>query len=471
MPDEEIASEKPDNEMVKAAYEALMAKGQLYKDYENYYNGDQPTVYLTALLKETFKAVNVSINENWCAVVIDAATDRIELKSLTSKEEAVNTKLTDIWTEQLIELESQDIISDTLITGEGFAIAWPEGNTEGDAEDGKATVSKANKAEFYRNDPAIIHVEYKADNPRKKAWAAKWFDMEDGRKKLVIYYDERIDYYESTSKANEISDYKNFQPAEPPSETNTYKQIPVFHFRLSGRGVKSDLKNAIPIQDAINKLLIDMLVAADYGAYKQRYVISDSEGLGKLKNAPNEVWIIPPGDGVGQSTTVGEFEAADLGQYLDSIDKLAASLSSITRTPKHFFFSQAGELSGEALMTLEAPLVKKAKRYIARFMPTWSELASFMLKIEGVEADPNTITPVFADPRSVQPVTEATVRAQGRTAGIPLKTLLRDEGKDEEWLKQMDKDKAEEDAAKQEMLAQTLVRTQRNFDQNNSNLK
>ena len=36
------------------------------------------------------------------------------------------------------------------------------------------------------------------------------------------------------------------------------------------RGGESDLKPAMPIQNAINKLCTDMLVASEYGAFRQR---------------------------------------------------------------------------------------------------------------------------------------------------------------------------------------------------------
>jgi hypothetical protein len=66
------------------------------------------------------------------------------------------------------------------------------------------------------------------------------------------------------------------------------------------------------------------------------------------------------GDAGTQPTSAGAFPAADLSNFLTAMDKLAASISAITSTPKHYFFDQGGQLSGEALIALEAPLNKKA---------------------------------------------------------------------------------------------------------------
>jgi len=58
------------------------------------------------------------------------------------------------------------------------------------------------------------------------------------------------------------------------STPNPYGRVPVFHFpnrRVYDYGI-SDLADVIPIQDALNKALMDMLVAMEFGAFKQRWV-------------------------------------------------------------------------------------------------------------------------------------------------------------------------------------------------------
>ena len=45
----------------------------------------------------------------------------------------------------------------------------------------------------------------------------------------------------------------------------------------------------IPLQNAINKLVTDLMVAAEYGAFMQRWIISNAD-TSSLKNAPNEIW-------------------------------------------------------------------------------------------------------------------------------------------------------------------------------------
>lgn len=437
---------------LERAYKALNAKTNTYKTLWQYYDGDHPLVYTNKRLEEIFAGLDAKFIENWCAVVVDSIADRVILSGFTAGDDGTTQKLDALWDSVELNLEADDAHLCTFVTGEAFLIVWPD-------ED--------NQIQAYYNDSRLCHVFYDAENPRKKSFATKWWDDVNGYRRLTLYYPDRLEYYVSNKKAENISSAKAFQLDEKmPTAENPYKEIPVFHFRTERRTIKSELDNAIPLQNGINKLLLDMMVAAEYGAFRQKWVISNAQNLGKLKNAPNEIWDLPSGDGVGQQTQVGEFSATDLSNYLEAIDKLAQAIGIITRTPKHYFFAQGGDPSGEALIAMEAPLNKKAQDRIARLTSTWRKVAAFALQVQGVAVPETTITPVFEKPETVQPRTQAETREIGARTGIPLTTLLRDEGWSEEQLRQMEDDKAQEQAAAQTGLAGALVEAQRRFDQN-----
>ena len=130
--------------------------------------------------------------------------------------------------------------------------------------------------------------------------------------------------------------------------------------------------------------------------------------------------------------------------YLAAIDNLAAAIGIISRTPKHYFYSQGGDPSGEALIALEAPLNKKCTRHIARFTPTWQRAAAFLLKLADKQVERTAITPVFEEPETVQPLTRAQVRQFEVTSGIPLTTAVRREGWTQAEIDQMAEDRATE---------------------------
>ena len=125
-----------------------------------------------------------------------------------------------------------------------------------------------------------------------------------------------------------------------------------------------------------------MMVTAEFSAFPARYVISSAE-IDTLQNAPNMIWDLPAGIEGQQNTQVGTLEAANLNNYSGQIEALAQSISSITRTPRHYFEHQGAQISGEALITMEAPLVKKVYQKRELFGDVWQEVGQFALLVMG----------------------------------------------------------------------------------------
>jgi len=440
-----IDEQRPD---LDRAYKVLAGKLSGYGDIWNYYDGDQPLMYTAERMRDLFQDLNMAtFVENWCAVVIDAANDRINLSGITTKDTATSKVLEDLWEELEIGLEASDAHEAALVIGESYIIVWE------DADD---------KVQVFYNDPRLVHLFYEPSNPKKKWYGAKWWVAGDNHVRLTLYYADRIEYYRSDTEAKSVTSSKSFVAYSPDEEEGSesvphdYDEVPIFHYRLERRKVKGDLVNVIPIQNAINKLVTDLMVAAEFGAFKQRYIVSNADTKA-LKNAPNEIWEIPTDDGEGGGVQVGEFDATDLSNYIKSIDHLATAVAIISRTPKHYLFQQGGTPSGEALIAMEAPLNKRCADHIDKFVPVWKEVAQFILKILGKEVVKGDISVNFNKPETIQPKTEAEVREKAKAAGIPLVTLLRDEGKDEAWMEQMQKDKEEADEAAKKSLGGALM--------------
>lgn len=437
---------------LEMAYEKLAYKKPRYDKLFDYFDGRQELVYNRERLRDIFKDMDAKFTQNWCAVVVDSALERLNLMQFVVNEnDAISKTLNDLWLSTEMNLDADDAHLAALVTGEAYIIAWKE--------DGQP-------AEAFYNDPRTCHLFYAADNPRRKRFACKWWLGEDMHRYLTLYYPDRLEYYRSRNdtKNADVQSAAAFEPAEVPYAENPYGEIPVFHLRRERRGVKSELTNVIEMQDAINKLLSDMMVAAEFGAFKQRWAISQVDIRGKLQNAPNEIWALPAGDGEGQQTQVGEFDATDLQNYLKAIEQMVNSVAVISRTPKHYFLTQGGDPSGEALIAMEAPLNKKCEKYIERFSSTWRQVARFLLKLEGVEIDAMEITAGFDRPQTVQPMTLAMLRKANVEAGLPLLTQLRDEGWTQQEIDDMLDDKnAEQDAATTGIGA-ALLNQQSNFD-------
>lgn len=445
------------------AIAVLKAKTQLYTRFFDYYEGRQPLIYSRERLRDIFKELGARFTQNWCAVVVDSVHERIQLQRVTVADNAAMTKrLADLLTSSELLLEADDVHLAALVTGEGYIIAWRD--------------DESSAPDAYYNDPRNVHLFYDADKPRQKRFAAKWWIGDDHYRYLTLYYPDRLEYYRSNNVVeiisdaaittyNEVTNSKSF--GEGRTETNPTGVVPVFHFRRDRRTISSELQNVIEPQNAVNKLTADMMVAAEFGAFKQRYIISNAD-TSQLKNSPNVIWELPPGDGEEQPTSVGEFDITPLDNYLNAIDKLTINIAIISRTPKHYFFGQGGDPSGEALIAMEAPLNHKAQKYINRFTATWSELGAFLLRLDGAgEIDDNAIVPVFDKPETVQPYTQALIRKESVAAGVPLLWQMEQEGYTEQELDELEAAVNEKAAQDMDRMTQIMEQRQNNFQNGN----
>ena len=476
-------SKAPVNDL-DLAVKTLTLKAAPYTELFAYYDGNQKLKYNTERLKDVFKDLTFDFTENWCAVVIDSTANRVNLKSFLVKGDEkeksrlpraieriaqrmglkappAQKTLNEIVERNQLLLESDDVHEVAMVIGESFYYVWPD-------EEGKA--------EGFYNDPRLVHLFYEEENPRKKKFAAKWWKTFEKRIRMVLYYSDRLEYYSTPPiKKGQDVKYQLFEPTDDDGKVvaeeknvypNDFGEVPWFHFRPELRTIKSDLKNVIGPQDAINKLLADLMVTSEFSAFKQRFIISSSDSETQLKNAPNIIWDLAAGDKDTQPTQVGELTASDPKTYLEPVNREVMAIGAITQTPSHLLMERAGtQISGEALIVLESPINKKAQNRIDLFAPVWVEVAVFMLLIEGVKnMSREDVVAVFADPATVQPKTQAEIIQISINSGIPLITELKRKGWSETEIDQMLVEKEEEQAAQTESLAVAILEGQRRMD-------
>jgi len=439
------------------AYDALTEKRARYDLLYAYYEGNQPLVYSTERLSDIFRKIEARWVQNWVSVVVDAALERLTFKGFEVDETAGGTpeaskRLMTLAAGTDLEIEAYDAHKDALITGEGFLLAWPD---------------EENGFDLYANDPRMVHMFYEPDRPKVPEFAAKWWAAE-GATLLNLYYLDRIEHWVGPKNPRSgrsflpLEDGGLDERGEPipsePVEENPYGTIPVFHFRMSRRGPGGEIGRLTSPQDGVNKLLADMMVTSEFGSFPQRWAITEQD-TSKLKIGPGQLWSFTPGDEGVQPTQVGSFDSADPRNYTEPLNMLATHIAIISRTPKHYFYGQGGDPSGEALIAMEAPLTKKCQHYSELFGQVWRELGAFLLDASGISVPPGTISAVWDTMDTQQPLNTTTALVNYIKAGLPLATALRELGWGPDEIAQMEDDKAAEPATP------TLGSAMQTFDQ------
>jgi hypothetical protein len=413
---------------LKKAYHALQNKQAPYNLLWRYYSGDQPLQYANRRMEQVFNKLDAKWNENWAAVVVDSVVDRMNITGFSIKDTSAKKILDAVWAGQNAGLDADRIHKAVAVCGEGYLIISQ------DVLNGTINM--------FANRPHLVHAFYSDDNPKEMEYAAKWWEVGDSTH-LTIYYNDHFEYYTAKGHRNDFTDPGAFRlDPDIPVEDNPYGQIPVFHFCVDTERVLGELTNVIPLNNAINKLFADMMVAAEYGAFKQRYIVSNAD-TAHLMNGPNEIWEIPGGTSGEEATQIGQFEATDLANYSNAINDIAGKIAVITRTPKHYLLQTGNDVSGEALLAMEAPLIKKVAKYNQRAEITWAEVASFILRLSGHTVPKEEIKIIWSDERTLQPLMESQSHKTNVEAGMPLVTQLRREGWSDDQLELMQKDKDE----------------------------
>ena len=418
------------------ALKSIKNKTPLYTQLYSYLEGNPRLKYSTERLTRAFGNSLTYFAQSWGSIVINAVLDRLVLKGFNSTNATANNMLDDLFSRLGMNLDAQDVHEAIQVTGEAFLIV--------DLFDGQP--------EIYFNDPRLCEVFYDSDRPKIKKLAAKKWTGNDGKVYVSLYYPDRIEKY--------VSDTGNTTKSFTLVETvaNEFGEIPVFHFRDSRRIIQGEFdKSTISLLDAVNKLFSDLMVAAEFEAFKMRVFISQSDP-GNIQVGPDMKLWLPANEGTGQSTQVVELGGSNLQNFLDPIENLASTLAVTTRTPKTYFANSGANLSGEALIVEEAPLVKKVMNKQEAYSPTWKEVAVYLLKVMGIEVNLSEVSCVWESPETILPLTEAQTIQSQVSAGIPLVTVLRWQGKDEEEINQLLADKELETSSQQNALAQSLLK-------------
>ena len=404
---------------LKRCYDGLIAKMQAHDMRMQYYRGDHPIAFINPKFTDIIKR-GVVFRKNWCQTIIDAALNKLVIQSWNAPD-IDNDALADLWKRHVRRI-ANDVHLGALITGESFVVAWP--GTDG-----------APRA--YYHDPRTVHAVYDENEPETMRFACKIWTVEK-RRRLNLYYPDRIEHYVANDE-NPIS-AQSFRPvSDSPVEPNQFGQIPVFHFRLRSDTNTGELTTGVlSLQDALNKILNDMMVASEYTSFPQRYAIGNFEKNQKWPIGPGTILELPGSAAGDQPVTVGSFSSSSPDNYLRPMEDLRDAMAVLSATPHYYFAGQGGTPSGEAIRALESPLLSKIARYQSILGGTWESLMAFMARISGI-ADGNgtDIECVWADAHTQLPQALAQTRLTNKNAGIPITTQLRDEGWTEGQIAQM----------------------------------
>lgn len=338
--------------------------------YQAYYDG-QHELRFPPRTKDILSTI-YGLAINYCSAIVDTLTAKLKIDGiLCEASEDVRSWLQGIWNQNDMDAISIRAHRNAAITGDSYLIVWPDQN---------------NQIRIYFNPSCYIYPFYDEENEENlKFVIKKWiFHNEKGEPcvRLNKYYPDRIEKYISSLDWLQGSWQKYMAPEDNEWPlSNPFGIIPVVHLKNKitdeAFGV-SELKDAIPIQDAINKLEVDLLKVADFHGFPQTYV-SGLEGeliTAPLESGPGECWTF------NSKAQVGALPPADLSNILNAIDNHIEKLCEVTATPRSALGLTGGGMpSGEALERSHAALNNKALERQISFGNAYEALNRILIAI------------------------------------------------------------------------------------------
>jgi hypothetical protein len=333
--------------------------------HQRYYDGQQTQTFLLRKLLEAFGDEFRGLNFNYCAVVVDALGERLEVQGFRfgGDGRAADEAWT-IWQDNGLDALFARGLRTGLIKGEMSLIVWAD-----EKGDPRITVEDGGQV-IVATDPAT---------GTRRAALKLWLDEDEARLFATLYLPDAIHKFQASDRSA-ISRTRTpslWQPRLVEGEEwplpNPLGVVPVIPIPnrpgLSGVGV-SEIKAIVPIQDVINANLVQILLAGQFSAFRQRWASNVTLEVDPDTGKPKQPWVIaqdrlliaPPPEPGEHETKFGEFGQTDLSGYVSVHETAVQAMATLSRTPPHYFLGQSGTFpSGESLRAAETGLVSKAK--------------------------------------------------------------------------------------------------------------
>jgi hypothetical protein len=396
--------------------------------FERYYRGDHALAYATEKFKQTFGDLFPAFADNWCQTVVDAPVERLGINGFRCSSKALTKQARAVWQSNRLDAGSVLAHTEAVKDGRSYLIVQPG--------------TSARPARITVEHPSQVYVEHAPGDRRERIAAIKKWTDSAGYSYATLYFPDRILKFKSGRGiigfgAAPLVLPANYDPtgweprgqeAEGVNPLRVVPVIPLYNSPTMLEDGQSDLVTAIPLNDAINKESMDMLIASEYAAFRQRVLtgievptVKDPDTGNELPDPALELRMSVSRLIAIEDKDVGvhEFAASDLKNYVEAVTMFLQHLAAQTRTPPHYLLGQIVNASGDALKAAETGLVAKVKRKQLDFADSWEEAIGLAL---GKNSD--TIETVWADPeyRSEGELVDGLVKLA--SIGVPKKALF-----------------------------------------------
>lgn len=422
-----------------------------YERFYKYLRGDHPLEFATPKFRSAFGRAFDAFSYNRMPMVVDAISDRMQITGFGSTPDTLAKQWEKIWDANRMDVRAGQVEREQLAAGIAYVIV------ELDPESGDVLL--------WPQPAHAVRVHYADDRPGHIDYAVKRWRDSAGYDRLSIYYEDRLEKYRARAPratgaaASTATAFTTVWERHQPDSDQTWPlmlpvpdTVPVFPFPnnagIDGEGV-SELADVIAIQDALNKSLMDLLVAMEFAAFPQRVIVNvdtaDKDTATALEQFQVGIDRLLKLVGTEEApVSFGEFAAANIQQYTDVINLFDTLISRESKVPVHYLQMTGDFGSGEARRLAEIPFVAKVDDRIRAATPVWSDVARYGLRASGTECPPGAIKVNWAPTAALSEEEAVRLAAEKLRVGFSERAAMREMGREETEIDKLFEERAEE---------------------------
>ena len=350
-----------------------------------YYKGDFAWKYGDDKLRKAFGHVfyETRFGVNWMKLIVNGIEERLKVDGIrVGATKSSDPSAWDLWNTARLGARSARVHRQSMLYGVGYVTVWS-------GADGSPSIKV--------DHPATAAVELDPDDDTKRVAGLRTYLDVAGFMHAQLFLPDRVYTYVSPSSVTDkgqgqeridmtwIVDDAVFESGQASNRLGVVPMIPFLNEptadwpgEADGRFLleRSELYGAMPIQDAINSVLVNVLLAANTQGYKQRWVTGleiEKDDQGRVL-PPFEADIDRLWQGEDPNTKFGEFSTTDVTPLLKLIDQLVANLGAIASLPQHMLNPEATRLSADSIRASESGLIMKIAHKQDVFGDAWTEV-------------------------------------------------------------------------------------------------
>lgn len=390
-------------------------RGAQVARYRRYYDGEHDAA-LTETMRKMLRMSDEAqeFNNNYIPVVIDTMVNRLIISDVSADSDKATAWLRELLDESNFDTLQRSLHLATALDGDSFIMIYHDG-----------TRARLSHQLAYDGESGIIPVYESEDSPvmlcAVKIWSEVFRADQDGKIQIAnrirvnVYYPDRIEKFQSplATGGTALQPYLDTAAGDVSHVHPWTKRdgsplgIPILHFKNRPRknfGI-SEIANALPLQDALNRTLHSLVSASEKTGFQVRAAFGFDPDPNEEGLAPGDFILAGPGGlDNSQQVRLETLEAGSLAELLSTARHLRTEIGNVTSTPAPELFD-SDNLSGEAFAARESTLVGKLRSTQSSWGAVWEQVCDLAWEVEDAYSTtrPPTYTRArirYADPAS-----------------------------------------------------------------------